>query len=139
MIALFSSFFVVAAISDLLHPEQTDTEVSVLWGLLFFFSLTLAAGLYLLLSYRKRKVRYLIERNERQLLQAIADANGRVTIAEIAYKTHMTLKESELALKALCKDGRGELQLTETGKMVYVFFGLLSEDEKNTAKSVMDY
>ncbi|MCP4701035.1 MAG: hypothetical protein GY862_29905 [Gammaproteobacteria bacterium] len=138
LIALFSSLFVIVALSDLADPAQSDTEPGVLWGLLIFFLLTGLAGVYLAVSNIRKKRRKSGERMERELLKLVAAANGRITPAEIAVNSGLTLKEAEEHLSHMCRGGNGELQLTKDGKMVYVFFGFLSPEEKASAQNVMD-
>ncbi|MBT4837711.1 MAG: hypothetical protein HON94_10240 [Methylococcales bacterium] len=139
IITIFSSFFIIAAMSDLMSPEDSKTEVGIMWGILVFFMLTLSAGLYLIVANVKKGRRQNLEASERQLLELIAQHHGKVTSSDIALNTHMTLQEAEDSLKALCQNGKGEIQLTKEGKMLYVFFGFISDEEKQTSKNVMEF
>ena len=139
LVALFSVFLVINAGYELSNPESAKTEPGVLWGLLVFFSLATTGCIYVIIRTVRKSRREDIENEERDLLKVIAERGGRITPAEIAAATNLTIAESEDKLRKLCRHGSGELQLTSDGRSVYVFFGFLSEDEKAGAKSAMDY
>jgi hypothetical protein len=133
IIALVSSLFLVAAIGDLI--QGSETKPSVLWGLMVFFFLTLAAGLYLAIIPRLRKGKLDRQRRERSVLKVIAARGGRVTPFELAAESDMDIKEAQAFLDNLCTNGIGQLQVTDTGELVYTFSGIISSSEKQTAKS----
>jgi hypothetical protein len=41
-------------------------------------------------------------------------------------------------LEALCNQGMAQLQVTDTGSLVHVFEGFLSETENATSKNALD-
>ncbi len=133
---LFSAFFITAATTDLL--SESDPEVETLLAVIVFFSMTGILGFYLAIAHFFRNRRKEKEQKERQILKVIASKGGRVTPVEIAAETNLIIDEAKAALDQLCKSGAGQLQVTENGNMVYVFEGVLSSQEKNTAKSPLD-
>lgn len=137
-IALVSLLFVAAAVGDLAKPEQTETPFGVIVGLLIFFLGTAAGGGYLFVAQSRRARTGRTERTERTLLRMIAARGGRITPEEIALECPLTVEQARKRLDALCADGSGEVQVTMEGKKVYVFFGFLSEDDRNSARSVLD-
>lgn len=141
IVALFSAFLIIAAGFELANPKPLEnaTDPGVLWGLLVFFSLTEAGGTFLIIHNVRKLRQDNWETRERELLKIIAARDGRITPAEIAAVTDLTIAEAEQQLSKLCRHGSGELQLTPDGKTVYVFFGFLSEQEKTDTKSAMDF
>lgn len=138
VISLFSIFFVFAAIGDLLNPEEADTELGVLMGLLIFFSGTTISGIYLFISGRRKNRIYQYEKRERQILKIIAEYEGQVTPEEIALGSKLSVSEAQEYLDAMCSNGAGELRITEGGRRVYHFFGFISKEEKKSAESVLE-
>lgn len=134
VIVLFSAFLVVSASIDLIGGES-DTETSVLVGLLVFFSLAGLGGLYMTANSRRRGKRRAEQRMEREILRVIAARGGRVTPFEIAAETDLSTAEAQAYMDKLCTDGMGELQVTSEGYLVYVFRGAASRAEKATAAS----
>jgi hypothetical protein len=137
-IALFSLFFCMAAIGDLLEPEHTETPFGVLVGLLVFFLGSMIGGIYLGWTQHRRARTGKAERTERTILRMIAARNGRITPEEIALELPLTVGQARERLDALCEDGSGEVQVTMEGKKVYVFFGFPSDEDRNSARSVLD-
>ncbi len=138
IVAISSLFFCCAAINDLIHPENTETDAGVLVGLLIFFTATFAGSVYMLIKHSRARRKRGLEKTEREILKMIARKNGRITPEEIAVNSDMTIDEAKDHLERLCENGAGELQVTESGRLVYVFFGFLNPEEKKTAKSVLD-
>lgn len=136
--ALFSLLFCWMAIYDLLNPGNTDTEPGVLIGLLIFFSITLGAGIFMMLkgSWRYKRRKY--EKIEREILSLIAQKGGRITPEEIALNSQMSVEDAKVHLDRMCENGSGELQVTESGRLVYVFLGFITADEKKSARSALD-
>ena len=74
------------------------------------------------------------QEKEKAVLKIANEKNGRLTIAEVAMDTSLSLEESKTILEKMSADGVAELQITDGGSLVYVFTGLISEKEKATAK-----
>jgi uncharacterized membrane protein len=122
VIVLFSAFFVVSAVADLVGGES-ETEMSVLAGLLVFFFLTGIGGLYMAVNSRKRAKKRAEERMEREILGLIAAKGGQITPFEVAAETDLSAAEAQAYLDKLCSDGMGTLKVTPEGDLVYVFRG----------------
>ncbi len=137
-VALFSLFLCIAAVGDLMNPSETDTGTGTLIGLLVFFAGTMAAGGFLCVSQWKRAKTGTVERAERNILRMIAARSGRITPEEIALEQPLTVEQARERLDALCGGGSGEVQVTRDGRLVYVFFGFLSEEERKSARGVLD-
>jgi len=74
------------------------------------------------------------QEKEKVVLKIANEKNGHLTIAEVAMDTSLSLEESKTVLEKMSADGVAELQITDGGSLVYVFTGLISEEEKATAK-----
>jgi len=139
IILLFSIFFIMAAIGDLLHPDETDTAFGVLMGLLVFFLVTAIGGIYMFIIGILKNKRHQNEKQEREILKLIAKNKGSITPEEIAASSSRTLTEARAFLDTLCQNGAGEIRVTEEGQILYYFFGFISPLEKETAKNVLDF
>ena len=70
---------------------------------------------------------------ERRVLRLAEIEHGRVTIPEVAARCTMTVEESKEELDRLVLNEVAEIQVTETGVLVYVFPGFLSDKDKARA------
>ncbi len=79
------------------------------------------------------------EQEKQSLVLKTAKKNkGRLTIAELTMETALSLDESKSILESMCTAGVAELQITDGGSLVYVFTGLLTDKEKDTAKEPLN-
>jgi hypothetical protein len=70
---------------------------------------------------------------ERRILQFAEAEHGRVTIAEVATHCRVTVTEAKTDLDRMVAQQVAQLLVTESGVLVYVFPGFLSDDEKASA------
>ena len=88
-------------------------------------------------SGKKARLQLTTDR-EKMLLNIIKQHGGKVTPAEIATSSDLSIVESQEALDELCRAGAGELEIIDGGKLVYVFHGFLSAEEKSKSRNVLD-
>ena len=131
-ITTVSALFIIAFAVDFI--EGSDTEPGILIGLLIFFLLTGLGGIHLIRVGRQNRR----EKQERLILEIAAKKGGRITPAEIAMESPLSAEEAQNILEILCKGGNAELQVTDSGALVYVFHGLLSDTEKATSKDPLN-
>ena len=79
-----------------------------------------------------------VQEKQSLVLKAAKKNNGRLTIAEVTMETALSLDESKSILEGMCTEGVAELQITDGGSLVYVFTGLLTDKEKDTAKEPLN-
>ena len=147
VIALISLFFVAGGIGQL---ASADTEVprdgSIM--LVVVFGITFVAGAYLFWRMVRRRpgeagpADLLIEEppappteaeRELRILRFAETEHGRVTIPEVAASCNMTIAEAKATLERLAALEVATLQVTESGILVYVFPGFLSDADKARA------
>ncbi len=87
---------------------------------------------------RDSKITLSDQEKESMILKIAAAQNGKVTIAEIAKDTSLSLAESKAPLEKMNSSGVTEVQITDGGSLVYVFSGLLSPAEKDTSKDALN-
>jgi hypothetical protein len=147
IIIAISYFFIITSVVEIL-TGKSDTEPNILWGLLIFFFLLSAGGVYMLLKdmlvlgiYAVMVALFLLVfsmktlkiTREKNLLKFIESKNGRVTPLELVTEFNMTTEQAKETLDKLCENIGGELNVTENGGLVYVFEGFISKEEKETA------
>jgi len=133
-IAIISFVLVLGGIGAMVEGKE---DSSMIIGIILFLS-GVIGGFWMYRSNSRKWKNKLAEEREQKLLGMIAAGGGRITPAEVALQTRLSLEKSKAALDELCVKGMGQLNLTEKGNMVYVFEGFLSEEEKDTAKSPLD-
>jgi len=125
---IFIFSFCMVQVSD--EPQKL---ITFLLAILFFFAVGLAGFKLTRLGHRGRQ-----EKRERQILQFAAQNRGRITPAELAMALPFSAEECQTVLETLCDQGIAQLQITDTGNLLYVFEGFLSETEKTTSKNPLD-
>lgn len=138
ILALFSLMMAFAAFGDLVYPQGTDTSMGVIVGICVFFVLTTAGGAFLFYHGIRQGRRRRMERNERTILKIIAEKEGRLTPEEVALETEITVEEAKTQLDGLCEKGAGEVQVTQDGRLLYVFFGFMDGVQKASAQNPLD-
>jgi hypothetical protein len=142
-IALGSAFFVATAAVELATGGDGKTSPGVLAGLFIFFLGTAIAGGYLAwrmlrtarpaqAGSERARPRTDAER-ERRILQFAETEHGRVTVAEVAAHCDMTVSEAKVTLDRLVTQQVADIQVTDSGVLVYVFPGFLSDEDKACA------
>jgi hypothetical protein len=126
----------------------------VLSGVLFYFSwklgltallvlsglLPLSASAYLLWRLMRRGRQPWLWRSrarEAAILKLAQRLGGRLTVADVALGTGMTLQASEVALNQLARKGYAELQVSPSGVLVYHCFPLADARDKRHAERVL--
>ncbi len=134
-ICLLSSFFVVAAIGDLVKGDG-KTSPSVLVALLVFFSGTAFAGFRLARSGSQKAAEAAARQaalEDQRLLNA-ADANGgRLSLAEAAAHSGLSVARCKELLKRLTAEGAAEVEFDPDGNVLYHFPGLGRPDPPASA------
>ena len=67
----------------------------------------------------------------RDSLRLAAQRDGRLTVTDAAMETGFTVVESEAVLKSLAEGGYVEMEVTESGLIVYRFPEILFGSEKS--------
>jgi hypothetical protein len=82
--------------------------------------------------------RPVLSRDEREhlVLERARAAGGKLTQAELALDSGLSLDEARRLLDELAEKGAAELELSSSGVLVYSFPGLISAAEKSAAKPV---
>ena len=126
----------------------------VLSGVLFYFSwklgltalfvlsglLPLCASGYLLWRLMRRERHPWLWRQrlrEAAILRLARRLGGRLTVADVALGTGLTLQTSEAALNELVRKGYAELQVSPSGVLVYHCFPLADDHDKSHAERVL--
>lgn len=151
--ALFGGMFFAMFLVTLLTGGDGKTETGVLAGLVVFFAGMLAAGLFIAWKmFRSRPARAAAgagrpgtgvpsappppqtdAERERRVLRFAERERGRVTIPEVATQCDMSLADSKATLDRLVLAQVAEIRVTQSGVLVYVFPGFLSDEDKARA------
>lgn len=144
-LALISLGFIAWAALD-----AVVAGLSVVGGVVgVVFATTLLVGLWLgWMALRRRPDRAGGDRKrfdarhksrQRGILRVAEKMGGRITRADIALHTPMTVDEAEAMLEEMALDGICELAITDDGQQVYLFAAFVDGGaDKKTARSVMD-
>ncbi|MGE3272543.1 MAG: hypothetical protein AB7P40_27625 [Chloroflexota bacterium] len=158
--ALFSAFFVVTAAVELATGTWGDTSPGVLAGILVLFGGMLLAGLFLTWQMVKGRPAspsagrpgtpgpsgfpppptgapwnpQPAARNSELLVLRFAESeHGRVTLPEVAANCDLSIADAKSTLESLVLQQAATINVTQSGVLVYVFPGFLSDDDKASA------
>ncbi len=136
--AVCSSFFVMAAISDLITGGDGSTPVGVLMGLLVFFGGTMTGSGFLAKRLWSGAPRVAFDpvAVEHALLSQAQAKGGRLTVAEVAIALKVPVSQAKAALDHLVTSGVADLLVSDSGEIVYRFAGLINDDEKHSARDL---
>jgi len=145
---IVGSLLIVISLFMLLGFMGAELEVGFAAEALTFALLVLLPGLggaALIYSHfhRGKKLAQRQEKLRRQTLEAellrlAAAHGGKLTVAEVVLETSLDSETAEEALSDLHRRGLAQIELTESGNIVYAFHGVANLSEKETAKGVLD-
>lgn len=134
---LVSLFFIGVSVTDYSQPEESFFS-DVLIGVLLGF-IPLAFGLFLCRRVMKRDKQRRADHLENTILKLVAKLNGKITIAELAQNTKLSIKQAESTLEYYVKIGVAERLISEGGVFVYYFPNVLSKEEKQQTMSLHEF
>lgn len=142
--SLFGAFLTLGGIMNFAE----DTEESMIGWIALILLMgvgPLALGVWLIKKSSQMKKEYISESEnmteqmmERKVLQIAADLGGKVTPSEIALKTHITLDKANGLLINMQEAGYAELEITQSGAIIYHFKGFLSDDDRENSMDLLD-
>jgi hypothetical protein len=130
LLTLFSLFFVVAAISDLIIKHDPK-EFGVLVGMTVLFGGLAATGVFVAWKFLRSAPAPPNFDLENRILQ-LADAKGcRLTVGMVALHCRVSIEESRAALERMALQGAASVQVEDDGGIVYDFSDLLPSGESS--------
>jgi hypothetical protein len=128
-----------------LNAELTGSALNTLLTLLVAVGIPAAAGGTLLHQhFGQRKLlagsRDQLKRQtqEAELLRLAGEQGGRLTVVEVVRELAVSHSEAEELLRSLQVRGHTEIEITESGMLVYRFPDVQLLSEKATGKGVLD-
>ncbi|RME53232.1 MAG: RDD family protein [Deltaproteobacteria bacterium] len=77
-------------------------------------------------------------RLEKRILELARKRGGRLTVVEVAMETDLILDEAKAFLERLVDRGYVEIEVSPSGMIVYRFFDLVHEGEKDQARAPLE-
>ncbi|PIY13089.1 MAG: hypothetical protein COZ18_00560 [Flexibacter sp. CG_4_10_14_3_um_filter_32_15] len=78
-------------------------------------------GFFLWRASRMGQRKFLMNKYERQILEAASQNGGHLTPTELAMKTDLTLQESKKVLETMQLEGYAELKISSNGSILFYF------------------
>ena len=76
--------------------------------------------------------------HESEILNLAQRRGGKLTVVEVVADTSLSVPDAEEALASLVERGVGDVEVTDSGLMVYVFRDVQSLGEKSRSKGLLD-
>lgn len=133
---MFTGIFLIYIIdTDYSQPGENIATDFALWAVIgvvpLLFGMTLC---YLAIKSKKKRQEDLLEN---KILKLVGDLQGKITIAELAQHTRLSLKEAEELLEDYAKKGIAERHISDGGVFVYSFIHVISREEKESSKPLI--
>ena len=139
---LLLSLFMLAGF---LQSDAARTAPATLAALLITVGLPAAGGLALAASHfggrgrlARRREELRQQTIESEILRLAARHDGRLTAVEVASEMALAPEAAKDALDALAVREHADLEITESGVIVYSFHDVRHLDQKSRAKGVLD-
>ena len=129
----------LVALSDNPH-SQKPTELGALIGAGICMGIV-PGILTFLLIVQLRKINRLEKKHNEvyiqdRLLELAQKHNGKLTIVETATELDIAVSDAQTLLENLCRIGMAQLQVSESGTLVYHVTDIISKDEKDRSETV---
>lgn len=113
--------------------------------LLITVALPAASGGALLRSHFREKGRFGRQREqlrlqtyESEILLLAQRKGGKLTVVEVAAETGLDAPTADAALQSLAQQGVADIEVTDSGVLVYAFYDIQKLPEKDTSRNILD-
>lgn len=114
-------------------------------SLIITFVLPLTGGSYLIYSHYQDKQKLQVNKNNLRLKTMAAEIlkladkkGGKLTVVEVMSDFALDKEQAKELLDSLAVEGLADVELTESGVIVYSFYDISRLNEKQAAKGVLD-
>lgn len=107
------------------YATNTDYILLSILGLL-----PLGLGIFRWQKAKRKSLEASIIQQEKQILQLAASNAGSLTASQLSMQTNLSLKEATKHLNELQEQGYAYLLNSDTGALVYHFYGLKTENKE---------
>lgn len=125
-LCFFGALGLIGSLGNLVDPGEASVWSYVL-ATLFLGILPSALGLWICRHARRKGKRRARESSERTILQLARERSGKLTVADVAMNTPLSSSEAKEALDQLNLDRLADMDVSDSGVVVYHFHGI-SED-----------
>ncbi|MFD1848854.1 hypothetical protein [Oceanobacillus bengalensis] len=133
---LLTAIFLIYVLDTDYSLPEASISVDIALGITIGI-IPLLFGIFLCSKMRKRAAKRAEDSLENEILKLVAKMNGKITIAELASNTRLSLKDAEERLESFVKMGVSERHISDGGVFVYYFMNILSTEEKNTSQPLL--
>jgi len=116
-----------------------------LFSLVITVALPLTGGAYIIYSHYKDKENFRLNKNdlraktlEAEILKLAERKGGKLTIVEVMSDLAMNNEAAKELLDSMASQSLADVQLTESGVIVYSFYEIKHLNDKQRAKDVLD-
>jgi len=124
--------------------ESMSAGVAVL-TFLIAVALPAASGGALLRSHFREKGHFARQREqlrlqtyESEILLLAKRKNGKLTVVEVAAETGLDAPTADAALQSLAQQGVADIEVTDSGVLVYAFYDIQKLPEKDSSRNILD-
>ena len=122
-LCFFGTLGLIGSLGNLVDPGDSSVWTYVL-ATLFLGILPSALGLWICRHARQKGKRRARESAERTILQLARERSGKLTVADVAMNTSLSSSEAKEALDQLNLDRLADMDVSESGVVVYHFHGI---------------
>ena len=121
LIILFGLIMTAGGLMNLFNPSQDDSVGGLLTMIGLLGIVPIVVGLMMCLKMKRNTRHRKDELLERQILQLAKDNQGQLTISEVSMQLSLSSAEAKAVLDQCHLNNLAELQMSDTGVVVYRF------------------
>ncbi len=88
--------------------------------------------------FSRQREQLRLQTYESEILQLAQRKGGKLTVVEVAAETGLDAPTADAALRALAIQGVAEVEVTDSGMLVYAFYDIQKLPEKSTSRNILD-
>ena len=89
-------------------------------------------------NFAQRREQLRLQTYESEILQLAQRKGGKLTVVEVAAETGLDAPTADAALQSLAQQGVADIEVTDSGVLVYAFYDIQKLPEKDSSRNILD-
>lgn len=89
-------------------------------------------------SFVRQRERLRLQTYESEILLLAQRKGGKLTVVEVAAETGLDAPTADAALQSLAQQGVADIEVTDSGVLVYAFYDIQKLPEKDSSRNILD-
>jgi hypothetical protein len=89
-------------------------------------------------SFTRQREQLRLQTYESEILLLAQRKGGKLTVVEVAAETGLDAPTADAALQSLAQQGVADIEVTDSGVLVYAFYDIQKLSEKDSSRNILD-